>query len=215
MRAIQNEYFASRRQSKGCTTIVPANCAACASASRPSCFHRSIASRRNAACFRGSFIVPSGENLFSASVIWNKEYWMTIRQEEWRTGYVPQSMVSRLKGRPAARCEGCRETSRGERTIDRREPEWLRVLIRRGCSCGLLDRKADEECGPLTGFAFHANLAAVRIDDVFYDLGPQPRPSHFSAHSLIRKQAVADRRRYPRTGVTDGNANHPGIRHRF
>ena len=98
---------------------------------------------------------------------------------------MPQSMVS--KEDPPRDAKGPIETCHGKIARRGREPEWLRVLLRRGGSCGLLDRKADEESGPLTGFAFHANLAAVRVDDVFHDLGPQPRPSHLSAHGLIRK----------------------------
>src|SRR5574340_3685 len=59
MRATQNEYFARRRQSKACTSIVAANCAAWTAGRRPSCVHRAMASLMTAACFRGSFIITS------------------------------------------------------------------------------------------------------------------------------------------------------------
>jgi len=40
-------------------------------------------------------LAPPEEKPFSKPVIWNKEFCRTIRQEEWGTGYVPQSMVSK------------------------------------------------------------------------------------------------------------------------
>ena len=53
------EYFANLRQSKYCTSMVPAKVAACASAINPSRFHAARASRITAACLRGSFMVTS------------------------------------------------------------------------------------------------------------------------------------------------------------
>lgn len=94
-----------------------------------------------------------------------------------------------------------------------RRGERLRIcgatLIRRVGACGLLDRETDEESGPLTEFAFHANPTAMRINDIFYNLGSQPRPSYLSTYSLLREQAIANFRRHAGTGIADGYADHP------
>src|SRR6185503_18935714 len=58
--AIQNEYFASFRQSKYCTSIVAARLTACASGITPSCFHCSMASRSTEEYYSPKYKVTLG-----------------------------------------------------------------------------------------------------------------------------------------------------------